>query len=210
MLNSFDLTCVLQKLFNVLQKGWRCNWSRLAKEFRIGEKVQALFELFCSCCGMAWMRGERIGMIVRDGGIVVECPCNQFFISLERVIRSSSVLLSWRWVAMVMFAFFLVPMVLGFGVLVIVWALEFVGVAMVIVGSLRVEGMAPLCWEVEGCVCTLWVMWHLSLLCRKLLVGVTLNWWGRSWSDLSIVAWSIRRHRCGWLEVQEVLVVPKG
>ena len=82
-----------------------------------------------------WMRGERIGMIVRDGGIVVECPCNQFFISLERVIRSSSVLLSWRWVAMVMFAFFLVPMVLGFGVLVMVWALEFVGAAMVIVGS---------------------------------------------------------------------------
>ena len=53
---------------------------------RIGEKVQALFELLCCCCGMD---AEGIGYGVeldegendrngcgRDGGIVVECPCN--------------------------------------------------------------------------------------------------------------------------------------
>ena len=88
--------------------------------------------------GLNWMRGKRIGMVVAEtGGLLLSVPAISYvraIISMERVIRSSSVLLRWR-VAMVMFAFFLVPMVFGFGVLVMVWSLEFVGVAMVIVGS---------------------------------------------------------------------------
>ena len=31
------------------------------------------------------------------------------------------------------------------------------GVAVVMVGSLKVDGMSPLCWVVDGCVSGLWL-----------------------------------------------------
>ena len=52
---------------------------------------------------------------------------------------------------------------------VLVWALELVGVAVVMVGSLKVDGMSPLCWVVDGCVSGLWLM---TTVCRLVVTSV--------------------------------------
>ena len=53
---------------------------------------------------------------------------------------------------------------------VLVLALEFVGVAVVMVGSLKVDGMSPLCWVVAGCVIGLWLT---TMVCKLVVTSVT-------------------------------------
>ena len=55
---------------------------------------------------------------------------------------------------------------------VLVWALELVGVAVVMVGSLKVDGMSQLCWAVAGCVIGLWLT---TVVCKLAVTSVTLE-----------------------------------
>ena len=106
-------------------------------------------------------------VVAETGGVLLSVPAISLvraIISGARVIRSSWVFRSWRGFAVVMVVFLLVPVALGFGVLVMVWVLEFVGVALVAVGSRRVEGMALWSREVEGCACTLWLRTNVCRL----------------------------------------------
>ena len=53
---------------------------------------------------------------------------------------------------------------------VMVFAFELVGVAVVVVGSLKVDGISPLCWAVAGCVIGLWLT---TEACNMVVTSVT-------------------------------------
>ena len=65
-----------------------------------------------------------------------------------------------------------------------VWVLEFVGVALVAVGSRRVEGMALWSREVEGCACTIWLR---TMVCRLDVTFVTAVQKTACWDDSKLM-----------------------
>ena len=75
--------------------------------------------------------------MAETGGVLFSVPAIssvRAIISGARVTRFSSLLRSWRG-ALLVVVFCLVPVALGFGVLVMGWVWEFGGVALVVVGS---------------------------------------------------------------------------
>ena len=106
------------------------------------------------------------------GGLLLKTPAmfrDRATVSSESVTSSLSVLLSWRYSVMVT-----LPLLVAFCFVLVkgllVFAFELVGVAVVVVGSLKLDGISPLCWAFAGFIIGLWLT---TEACNMVVTSVT-------------------------------------